>query len=87
MSTYRVIVSKSARKALLGLSKTNYLRVSEKIDELANDPYPHEYKSLKGKLKGLCRIRAGNYRILYTVDEGELLIDIIEVGDRRDTYD
>jgi len=87
VSTYRVIVSKSARKALLGLSKTNYLRVSEKIDELANDPYPHGYKALKGKLKGLCRIRAGNYRILYAVDAGELLIDVIEVGDRRDIYD
>lgn len=44
-------------------------------------------KVLKGKLKGLCRVRAGDYRILYTVDSGELVIDVIEIGNRRNIYD
>jgi mRNA interferase RelE/StbE len=71
----------------MGLSKSDYQRGSARIDELVNDPYPHGYKVLKGKLKGLCRVRAGDYRILYTVDSGELVIDVIEIGNRRNIYD
>jgi len=44
-------------------------------------------KKLKGKFSDLWRIRIGNYRVIYTIDDTIKIVDIKEVGDRKDIYE
>ena len=80
-----VLLSKRAAKFLEGLrDRALYVRLRTAIDALADDPVPPGSKSLIGR-DGF-RVRVGDYRILYTVDHGTLLVCIIEIGNRRDIY-
>ncbi|MEM9216250.1 MAG: type II toxin-antitoxin system RelE/ParE family toxin [Cyanobacteria bacterium P01_F01_bin.150] len=53
---------------------------------LAQNPRPDGCKKLKGKNKIYFRVRVGNYRIIYTVDDGVLLIVVVAVGHRKEIY-
>ncbi len=82
---YTVSLSKRAAKFLEGLrDRSLYERLRAAIDGLAANPVPPGSKSLTGR-EGF-RVRVGDYRILYTVDGGKLLVCIIEIGNRRDIY-
>ncbi len=82
---YTVSLSKRAAKFLEGLrDRSLYERLRATIDGLAANPVPPGSKSLTGR-EGF-RVRVGDYRILYTVDGGKLLVCIIEIGNRRDIY-
>jgi mRNA interferase RelE/StbE len=59
--------------------------IFDAINNLGYDPSPFGYIKLKGR-DGY-RIRAGNYRVIYDIFDSELLIDIIELGNRKDIYD
>jgi mRNA interferase RelE/StbE len=52
---------------------------------LATNPRPANCKKLKG-FKGLYRIRAGDYRIIYRIEDNALIIEVIRIGDRKDIY-
>ncbi|MEI6706939.1 MAG: type II toxin-antitoxin system RelE/ParE family toxin [Methylococcales bacterium] len=56
------------------------------VDRLAINPYPANTKKLKGSAKACFRVRTGNYRIIYEVHNQELIIEVIEVGHRKDIY-
>ena len=83
---YTVILSYTAEKFLKGLSGRDYNLVSTAISSLSRDPYQPGTKKLKG-YHGIFRIRAGNYRILYTVDGSNLIVKVDEIGHRKDIYD
>ena len=53
---------------------------------LSQDPRPDGCKKLKGKNSTYFRVRVGNYRIIYTVDDGVLLIVVVAVGHRKEIY-
>ena len=57
----------------------------EVIKDLAENPFPNGYKKLKGE-DDAYRIRVGSYRVLYTVEDAELLIEVFRVGPRGDVY-
>jgi len=61
------------------------LRVSRKIDALAQDPRPAGVKKLEGEAD-IYRVRDGNFRIIYRLEDRKLLILVLLVGDRRDVY-
>ena len=61
------------------------LRVSRKIDALAQDPRPAGVKKLEGEAD-IYRVRDGNFRIIYRIEDRKLLILVLLVGDRRDVY-
>ena len=61
-----------------------FIPISKKRYNLAENPRPHGYKKLKGQ--DAYRIRVGNYRVIYTVFDSELIIDVMSVGDRKDVY-
>ncbi len=82
---YKVIVAKSAIKELSKLPSKESLRLSEKINELKDDPRPPGCIKLTGR-KDEYRIRLGNYRVLYTIEDKILLVHVIKVGDRKDVY-
>lgn len=80
-----VLLSKRAAKFMAGLrDRALYGKLRAALDALALDPIPPGCKSLTDR-EGF-RVRVGDYRILYTVDRGKLLVCVIEIGNRRDIY-
>ena len=84
--TYSILFTAEARRQLKKLGKAVQVRLLEAIEALAILPRPSGMKKLKGG-DGFYRIRVGDYRVVYQVNDGELLILVILVGNRRDIYD
>ena len=81
---YSVQIKKSALKEIQSLPKAERIRVIESIDRLVDNP--HIGKALKGDLSGLRRIRAGNYRVVYEINEDQLVILVLRAAHRKDIY-
>ncbi|MDD5228141.1 MAG: type II toxin-antitoxin system RelE/ParE family toxin [Methylococcales bacterium] len=88
MAKFKVVIKASAEKELEKLPNTEIAQVLDVIYSLAENPYRDGIKKLKGKKKkSPCfRIRAGNYRILYEVNNHKLIVHVIAVGDRKEIY-
>ena len=84
MAQYRVIVRKSVSKDLKGIPKKDVRRILTAIKSLADDPRPPGTKKLSGQDR--YRLRQGNYRILYEIEDDRLIVCVVRVGDRRDVY-
>ncbi len=84
MAPYRVVVRKSVSKDLKGIPKKDVRRVLATIESLAENPRPPGTKKLSGQER--YRLRQGNYRILYSIEDDRLLVCVVRVGDRRDVY-
>lgn len=81
---YKIIIKKKAKKFIDKLSKNERLRVAIAIEQLPNG---EDIKKLKGeKNKGLLRLRVGDYRIIYSVDNGKLIVYVIDAGNRGEIY-
>ena len=85
MTDYRIELRPAAARALRKLDPAARTRVQGAIALLAQDPRPPAARALRGR-DGL-RVRVGHYRILYTVDDGVLLVVVVTLGHRRDVYD
>jgi mRNA interferase RelE/StbE len=85
MSRYTVIVNRSARKAIESMPREVQRRIVNRLDELEENPRPPDMKVLKGG-DGEVRIRVGDYRILYMIEDCVLTVVVIKVGNRRDVY-
>ena len=81
---YRVELRRRAQRALDKLSKTDFQAVVEAIKDLAQTPRPRGIE--KVKTTGLWRIRQGDYRIIYTIDDNQQLVVIVRIGHRREIY-
>jgi len=81
---YFVNFSKQSLKALEKINEPHYANIKATIYGLADNPRPPGCKKLKGK-EGY-RVRVGNYRIIYTIFDKQLIVNIIAIGDRKDIY-
>lgn len=79
---YRIIIKKKAKKFIDNLPRNEKMRVVSAIEQLPNG---EDIKKLKGHDK-LLRLRVGDYRIIYTVDNGELIVYVIDAGNRGQIY-
>ena len=82
--SFSIRIKESAAKELRRVAKPDRARIVAAIDRLAETP--HLGTSLKGDLRGLRRIRVGDYRILYEVRDKELVVLVVRVAHREDTY-
>ena len=82
--SYSVLIKRSAEKEMDCLPTSVFDRVVESIRALKIDPRPHGSRKLRGLEQ--YRLRVGSYRILYTVDDDNRLVEIIAVGHRKDVY-
>ena len=82
---YRVVLARSAERDLGGLSASTQDRLIRAIDGLAANPRPSSVKKLRGT-RDLWRIRVGDYRVIYRVDDGRRLVDVSHVRHRREAY-
>jgi len=83
--SYSVSFARSARKELENLSQNIALRILRKIEALPENPRPAGSKKLTGQ-NSLWRIRIGDYRVVYSIDDGNRLIDITIVRHRSSVY-
>ena len=86
MADYAITFARSARKELEALDGAIVQRVFPKIEALATDPRPTGCRKLQGE-KYLWRIRVGNYRVIYAIDDDQQLVDIVAVRHRSKAYD
>ena len=82
---YQIEITNTAHHQLRQLSPLNLQRVHEAIEQLSRNPRPNGVKKLKGEVD-FYRIRVGNYRILYEIDEAAKLISIERVMPRQNAY-
>ncbi|SDF03529.1 mRNA interferase RelE/StbE [Mucilaginibacter pineti] len=82
---YRVTIKKRAIKVLETINEPYYSNVKTAILALAENPRPQEYIKLKGR-DGY-RIRVADYRIIYNIFDDILLIDVIDLGHRKNIYE
>ena len=82
---YKLLYARSVVKDLKKVPKEEREKIIEKIQLLVSNPYLSGSVPLQGS-SGLFRIRSGDYRIIYTVNNGELTILIIKIGHRKEVY-
>ena len=85
MASYKIEVSRSARKAIEKLPKAYVKAVTDTIRQLSEDPRPHGCTKLSGQ-PGY-RVRVGVYRIIYEIKDDVLVVIVIAVGHRKSVYD
>ncbi len=81
---YEIRIKRSAEQEMDCLPSKVFSRISGKILKLESTPRPRGCKKLRGRHE--YRLRVGDYRILYVVDDANLVVEIIAVGHRRDVY-
>ena len=84
MASYRLLIKPSAVKELEAVPTKDRRRLVSRLQNLSSDPRPPGSEKLSGH--ELYRIRQGNYRILYSIQDQVLTILVIKVGHRRDVY-
>lgn len=82
---YELRLARSARKELESLPDAVLARVARELDALPANPRPRGCKKLRGA-SDLWRVRVGDYRIIYHVDDRARLIEVRAIRDRKDAY-
>lgn len=85
MAAYKVGIKRSAEKELRAIPKADLTRITRKIQALSDNPRPHGTEEMKGQ-NLLFRIRQGDYRILYEINDTQKEIVILKIGHRREVY-
>ena len=85
--SYTIQLRKQALKELEQLPSSSIIKITEFIDSLSANPRPKGCKKLKDEQDSLWRIRVGDYRIIYSIEETIKVIDIRKIGHRRSLYD
>ena len=85
MGRYKIEIKKSAVKEIEDLPGKEIRAVLDKISFLADNPRPHNCQKLSGREQ--YRIRHGKYRILYGIEDDNLIVYIVRVGHRKNVYE
>jgi len=85
VESYELLIKPSAAKELEAVGrKSDRRRIVDKIYALRDDPRPSRCEKLTGQDR--YRLRQGQFRILYVVDDGEQTVTVVKIGHRRDVY-
>jgi len=84
VANYKLLIKPSAVKELEALPAKDRRRLVARLQRLSADPRPPGSEKLSGQY--LYRIRQGNYRVLYSVEDLALIVLVIKVGHRREVY-
>ena len=85
MARYRVELKPSARKELTRLPSHLIARIMPRLENLAFNPRPPGCKKLQGG-ENEWRIRVGDYRVVYTIDDTKLLVEVTRIRHRSEAY-
>ncbi len=84
MAKYKITVKKSAAKELEEIPGKELRKIVRCIQSLAQNPRPHGSQKLSRQEQ--YRVRQGDYRIVYSIDDKDSVIDIVKIGHRREIY-
>lgn len=84
--SYKIAIVKKAFKELEPLPVKINIQIVKAIDDLKEEPRPAGCKKLKGESEYIWRIRVGDYRILYFIDDTIRIVEIRRIGHRKDIY-
>ena len=85
MASYDVELTSSAERELKMLSGQLITRMVPRLEDLASNPRPPGCKKLRGG-DIEWRIRVGDYRLVYTIDDAKLLVEVTRIGHRSEVY-
>ncbi|MBI1939650.1 MAG: type II toxin-antitoxin system RelE/ParE family toxin [Ignavibacteriales bacterium] len=85
MALYKLLWKKSAISDLSQIEQSFIANIIKAVEELQTNPFPYGFKKLSGADK-IYRIRVGQYRIIYSVFQNILTIEIVRVRHRKDVY-
>jgi mRNA interferase RelE/StbE len=81
---YQIIIEKTAQKDILKINRSAQITISQSISLLADEPRPSGCIKLKGR--EAWRIRVGDYRVIYEINDKVLIVKVVTVSHRRDVY-
>jgi mRNA interferase RelE/StbE len=84
MAEYSIYFRESVRKDLAAIPKSDLKKILQRIKDLGKNPRPSGCEKLTGQER--YRIRQGNYRIVYSIQDKVLTVWIVKVGHRKDIY-
>jgi mRNA interferase RelE/StbE len=84
VASYRLLIKRSAVKELEALPAKDRRRMVPRIEGLASEPRPHGCEKLSGLEQ--YRVRQGDYRVVYGVDDEARVVIVVKIGHRRDVY-
>ena len=82
---YSILLAPSAERQLKALAEPIRERIVKRLRTLKENPRPQGVKKLAGE-ENLYRIREGAYRIVYTIQDKELIVLVVKIGDRQEVY-
>jgi mRNA interferase RelE/StbE len=84
MASYKVLVRKSAADELSRVPKKDLRRIVDRIRALGEEPRPHGCEKLSALER--YRVRQGDYRVVYSIKDGEQTVEIVKIGHRSEVY-
>ncbi|HET7674922.1 MAG TPA: type II toxin-antitoxin system RelE/ParE family toxin [Gammaproteobacteria bacterium] len=84
MGSYSLVVKRSVAKDLRQLPREDVSRILHRIEALADDPRPPDCRKLSAQER--YRVRQGVYRIVYEIQDSQLIVTVVKIAHRRDVY-
>jgi len=81
---YSIRFKSSVKKDLRSIPKQDVQRILNALERPADDPHPSNSKPLTGR--DAWRVRIGHYSAIYTINEQEIIIEVIKIGHRKNVY-
>jgi len=81
---YRIELRRKVQRSLDKLPRRDFDAIIDTVKNLANSPRPKGVEKIKSA--GLWRVRQGNYRVVYSIDDKQQLVTIVRIGHRREIY-
>ena len=83
---YKILFAKEAQKTLLRLPKNTAALIRQKLEQLAADPYASHLNALKLQNRSGYRLRIGDWRVIYEIQNNELVILVLKITQRGEVY-
>jgi mRNA interferase RelE/StbE len=84
--SYQIFIKPAAQRQLKKLPSAIQKDLIALLESLSADPRPSGYQKLKGR-QNQYRVRSGDYRIIYSIEDASLIVRVIKIGHRRDIYE
>jgi mRNA interferase RelE/StbE len=85
-TVYRIVFTRSADKVLRSMPRELALRIRDRLDVLAQDPYTQQSNVTKLQNRSGFRLRVGDWRVIYDIEDYKLIILVLKIGPRGEVY-
>lgn len=83
---YRLLFTKQAQRSLMKLQKDKSAAIMQRLEQIAKDPYAQHNNVTKLQNRSGCRLRVGDWRVIYEIRNEELVILVLKIAPRGEVY-